>query len=419
MSQRGGEEMWQKDEFERIAGCVDGLREEALTLASRLVSFEAVPPESGGQGEYEKAKFLWEYLEERRLGDLQWYEAKDERVTSGVRPSIVLSVGDGAPRLWIMSHLDVVPAGARELWETDPFKAVIKEGRIYGRGAEDNNQAIVASVVALTAVLEAGFTPRIPVRLLFVADEETGSNYGLKFLLKEHDLFEKDDLVLVPDGGAPDGTMIEVAEKTIAWLRFRVLGKQSHASRPDQGVNAARAAAYLTTSLDETLHKTFPQKNALFAPPDSTFEPTKHQANVDNINTIPGEEVFYFDCRILPEVPIEDFEDVVRKVCGDIEKRFAVKVEWDYRQRQVAAPPTSEDAPIVLMLKEAIREVYQVEAKPMGIGGGTVAAILRDAGIPAAVWAKLEETAHQPNEFCVIENLLGDAKVMAYLMGGR
>ncbi|RKY18953.1 MAG: diaminopimelate aminotransferase, partial [Planctomycetota bacterium] len=83
------------------------------------------------------------------------------------------------------------------------------------------------------------------------------------------------------------------------------------------------------------------------------------------------------------------------------------------------APPTPEDAPIVLMLKEAVREVYGVEAKPMGIGGGTVAAILRDAGIPAAVWAKLEETAHQPNEFCVIENLLGDAKVMAYLMGGR
>ena len=411
--------MWRKEEFERIAGCVDGLREEAVELASRLVSFEAVPPESGGQGEYEKAKFLWEYLQERRLGDLQWYEAKDERVPSGVRPSIVLSVGEGSPRLWIMSHLDVVPAGARELWKTDPFKAVVKEGRIYGRGAEDNNQAIVSSVMALRAVREAGFAPRIPVRLLFVADEETGSNYGLKFLLREHNLFEQGDLVLVPDGGTPDGTMIEVAEKTIAWLRFRVLGKQSHGSRPDRGVNAARAAAYLTTSLDEALHKAFPQKNALFTPPDSTFEPTKHEANVDNINTIPGEEVFYFDCRILPDVAIEEFEAVVRRVCVDIEKRFGVRVEWDYRQRQVAAPPTPEDAPIVLMLKEAVREVYGVEAKAMGIGGGTVAAILRDAGIPAAVWAKLEETAHQPNEFCVIENLLGDAKVMAYLMGGR
>ncbi|RKY15274.1 MAG: diaminopimelate aminotransferase [Planctomycetota bacterium] len=411
--------MWGKEEFERISGCVDDLREEAVELASRLVSFEAVPPESGGQGEYEKARFLWEYLKERRLGDLRWYEAKDERVSSGVRPSIVLSVGEGSPRLWIMSHLDVVPAGARELWETDPFKAVVKDGRIYGRGAEDNNQAIVSSVMALRAVREAGFAPRIPVRLLFVADEETGSNYGLKFLLREHNLFGEGDLVLVPDGGAPDGTMIEVAEKTIAWLRFKVLGKQSHGSRPDRGVNAARASAYLITSLDEALHRAFPQKNALFAPPESTFEPTKHEANVDNINTIPGEEVFYFDCRILPEVGIEEFEAVVRRVCVDIEKRFGVRVEWDYRQRQVAAPPTPEDAPIVLMLKEAVKEVYGVEAKAMGIGGGTVAAILRDAGIPAAVWAKLEETAHQPNEFCVIENLLGDAKVMAYLMGGR
>ena len=411
--------MWQKEEFERIAKEVDGLRDEAVDLACRLVSFAAVPPESGGHGEHDKAKFLWEYLKQLRLGDLQWFEAKDERVPSGVRPSIVLSAGKGQARLWIMSHLDVVPAGPEELWETKPFEAVVKGGRIYGRGAEDNNQAIVASITALHAVRKAGLEPKVSLKLLFVADEETGSKYGLKFLLREHRLFEKDDLVLVPDGGEPDATMIEVAEKTIAWVRFRVKGKQSHGSRPDQGINAARAAAYLTVALDEALHEKFPHTDPLFSPPTSTFEPTKHEANVENINTIPGEEVFCFDCRILPQVKLEDFEAVLKGACSQIEERFGVKVEWEYAQCQKAAPPTPPDAPIVRLLARAVKEVYGVEAKPKGIGGGTVAAILREAGIPAAVWAKMEETAHQPNENCIIENILGDAKVMAHLMGGE
>ena len=52
----------------------------------------------------------------------------------------------------------------------------------------------------------------------------------------------------------------------------------------------------------------------------------------------------------------------------------------------------------------------------MGIGGGTVAALFRHAGIPAACWAKLDETAHQPNEYCIIDNMVGDAKVFAHIM---
>jgi succinyl-diaminopimelate desuccinylase len=80
-----------------------------------------------------------------------------------------------------------------------------------------------------------------------------------------------------------------------------------------------------------------------------------------------------------------------------------------------SAPPTSPEAPVVKALQRAIREVYGREATPQGIGGGTVAAFFRKAGLPAAVWMTANDCAHQPNEFCFLSHLLGDAKVLAHV----
>ncbi|MDR0475817.1 MAG: M20/M25/M40 family metallo-hydrolase, partial [Treponema sp.] len=81
------------------------------------------------------------------------------------------------------------------------------------------------------------------------------------------------------------------------------------------------------------------------------------------------------------------------------------------------SPATSADAPLVQLLSRAIGDVYGVKPRPVGIGGGTVAACLRSIGIDCAVWAKIHETAHQPDEYALLENILGDAKVMALMAG--
>jgi succinyl-diaminopimelate desuccinylase len=59
--------------------------------------------------------------------------------------------------------------------------------------------------------------------------------------------------------------------------------------------------------------------------------------------------------------------------------------------------------------------VYNRDAKAQGIGGGTVAAFFRRAGLPAVVWMTVSQTAHQPNEFCLLTNLVGDAQVLAHV----
>ena len=70
---------------------------------------------------------------------------------------------------------------------------------------------------------------------------------------------------------------------------------------------------------------------------------------------------------------------------------------------------------MVQALQKAIRAIYNEEGKAIGIGGGTVAALFRRASFDAACWSRVEETAHQPNEYCVIDNMIGDAKVFAHV----
>ena len=78
-------------------------------------------------------------------------------------------------------------------------------------------------------------------------------------------------------------------------------------------------------------------------------------------------------------------------------------------------PPTSPDSPVVLALQEAIRDVYNLKAFTGGVGAGTLASYFRRKGFPAAVWSKSSLNAHQPDESCPIDNMLGDAKVFAHI----
>jgi succinyl-diaminopimelate desuccinylase len=67
-------------------------------------------------------------------------------------------------------------------------------------------------------------------------------------------------------------------------------------------------------------------------------------------------------------------------------------------------------------LAKTVEEVYGIKTKTIGIGGGTVGAFLRNEGIDSAVWCRIDHSAHEPNEYALLKNILGDAKVMALMM---
>ncbi len=394
--------------MEELLKMVEDFREDMVKTMCDLIEIKAISPDSGGEGELDKAEYLMKLLDGF---EVERFDAKDERAKGGVRPNIVARIeGESERTIWIVSHMDVVPEGDLSLWKTPPFKAVIENGRIYGRGAEDNNQAIVSSLFAGKAIMRFG-TPKLSYGLAFVSDEETGSRYGIQHLLKRG-VFKGGDLIVVPDAGNERGDEIEIAEKSILWLKFKVHGIQSHASTPK--LNACRRAMEFLLELDRVLHSRFDAKNDLFSPPHSTFEPTKREKNVDNVNTIPGLDISYMDCRILPEYDVDEVLNVVNEVKRKFEERDGRPIEVEVVQKE-SSPSTDENSEVVLRLKKAIKLARGIDAKVVGIGGNTCAAFFRKAGFPTAVWGTFLGNAHQPNEFCLIENMVKDAKVFAIL----
>ena len=411
---------------EKLLSWIDNSVSLAAELQTELTKRPAISPDSGGEGELDKCLFLEGWLKARGITSLERYDAPDPRAKGGVRPNLIATIngdddnGEKRERLWIMSHIDVVPPGEEKLWQSDPWTVVRADDgplgpRLIGRGVEDNQQGLVSSVLAALAFTAQGLKPARTIKLLFAADEETGSVFGIEWLVKNHvSLFRKNDMVLVPDGGDINGELIEIAEKNIMWMRFTTHGKQSHGSRPDLGANAFLAASDLAVRLHNGLSGIFSDCDPLFSPDCSTFQPTKKEANVPNINTIPGEDVFYMDMRVLPRYSRNAVIAEIYLIKVKIEKEYHVTVEYSFNQL-TESMPTAADAPIVKLLEKAIPEVYDVTPKPIGIGGGTVAAYLRNIGIDCAVWTKTQVSMHQPNEYALLDNILGDAKVMALL----
>ena len=403
---------------DKILNWIDNAASLAVELESGLTKYPAISPDSGGEGELDKCLFLEKWLASRNITTLERYDAPDPRAKGGIRPNLIATIpGKSARRLWILSHMDVVPPGEKKLWNSDPWIVVKKENpaRVIGRGVEDNQQGVVSSVLAAMAFVSLGIIPEMTIKLLFAADEEVGSVYGIEWLVKNRrDLFNQNDMVLVPDGGDKNGECIEIAEKNIIWVKFTTKGKQTHGSRPDLGANAFLAASNLATSLHFRLSGKFGDHDPLFEPDYSTFQPTKKEANVPNINTIPGEDVFFIDARVLPRYPIDSVLSEINLIKTEIEKKHSVTVDCEIVQ-STESKPTSAESPIVKKLSEAVKEIYNVKTRPVGIGGGTMAASLRNIGIDCAVWTKTEESLHQPNEFALLENIAGDAKVIALL----
>ncbi len=405
------------DEIKKAIDYLDRAEAGVVELEKLLTAIPALAPESGGDGEWKKAEALEAWLRARGIVDIERHDAPDARVSAGKRPNLVATVKGRKPgkRLWVMAHTDVVPEGDRSLWDTEPFEAVVKDGKIYGRGVEDNQQGLVSSVFAALALVENGIAPEHDVKLLFVADEEYGSVYGIQWLLANRELFAPDDLIVVPDSGSADGSEIEIAEKNVCWLKLATKGKQCHASRPDDGANAFLANCELALSLNAMEREVFTATDPIFVPDRTTITPTKKDANVPNINTVPADDAFYVDMRILPRYSIDEVLAETAKRAAAVEKKYGVKVGVEVVQRN-DSPPTPADAPVVTLLKKAIEETYGVAGRAIGVGGGTVGAYLRSAGFPCVVWSRQDETMHAPNEYARIGNLIGDAKIFARLM---
>jgi acetylornithine deacetylase/succinyl-diaminopimelate desuccinylase-like protein len=167
------------------------------------------------------------------------------------------------PGLVVHGHLDVVPANADD-WQVDPFAAEIRDGAIWGRGAVDmkNVDAMILAIVRNWK--RSGFKPPRDILLAFFADEEAGSNFGSRYMTREHPEVFKGYNEAISEVGGFSVTLhngkrlyfIEAAQKGIHWIKLTASGRAGHGSM----VNDDNAITQLSDAVAKLGQYSWPQR---------------------------------------------------------------------------------------------------------------------------------------------------------------
>jgi acetylornithine deacetylase len=240
------------DTRERIIDAVDAGFDRQLATTR---DFVAIPSTRGAEGPCQD--MIGDLLRERAYEVDDWQidldELKDLRGYGPVETDVSRArsvVGTYRPSnhagksLILQGHCDVVPAGPLDMWETPPFSPVIKDGRMYGRGACDMKSGTIGALYALDAIKAAGLKPTARIHFQSVIEEESTGVGALSTLQRGY----RADACFIPE---PTGCKMVRSQVGVIWFRIRVRGFPVHVFEAGSGANAITAAYHLIQALEK------------------------------------------------------------------------------------------------------------------------------------------------------------------------
>ena len=414
---------WMAEQLDLVFREVDAAADELVDFAAGLVRVPTVNPP--GEAYTVCAGLIGERL--RAFGfDLEYLEAEDrpEHTASHPRVNVVgRRTGRGdRPTLHLNGHMDVVPAGAG--WTVDPFAGIVRDGRLYGRGSADMKAGLAAAVYAAEAVRRAGVDLSGTVEVSGTVDEESGGLAGVAWLAEQGRLAAgRTDYVIIPE---PFGVQrICIGHRGVYWFDVTTHGRTAHGSMPFLGESAID---YMSHVLDAVRDELAPALGGRTT--EMPVVPDGARRATINVNAVSGGQAgasgqtpcvadccsATFDRRFLME---EDY-DSVRDETVALLDQVAARVpgfRYELTDRLVVHPVrTSSDAPLVAALGQAVADVLgesaQLVASPGTYDHKHVARI---AGVEQCVayGPGTLELAHQPDEWCAVDDLVRATKVMA------
>ncbi|WP_331283350.1 acetylornithine deacetylase/succinyl-diaminopimelate desuccinylase family protein [Futiania mangrovi] len=404
---------------------IDAKREELVALTRDLVRIPTVNPPGDAYtpcaeliGDWMKRRgFTVEYVRgEGTPGDSDRYP----------RTNVIGRIeGRGpGPCVHFNGHIDVVQAG--QGWTVDPFEAVVKDGRIYGRGTCDMKGGLAAAMIAVDAILEAGIPFQGALEISGTVDEESGGYGGVGYMAQKG-YFSKPrvDHVIIPEPLNVD--RICLGHRGVWWAEVETLGRIAHGSMPFLGDCAVR---HMGAFLDRIERELIPALDARRT--SMPVVPEGARASTLNINSIHGGLAEEFEGLPSPCVPDscrmvidrrylieEDPDDVKREVTGILERLAAERQGFRYRIRDIlefVPTMTEESAPVVqAVAREIAREFGKSAEYVVSPGTYDQKHIARFGHLKdcIAYGPGILDLAHQPDEFIVIDDMVASAKVMA------
>ena len=387
-------------------------------LVSRLIEIPTVKPP--GENYERIVSFLDGECKSLGLKTKRYLTPKNILDESGVkggskRISLVVDWSVASRKTFhVASHYDVVPATNN--WDTPPFKAVVKKGRVYGRGSEDMKGNIACILFALQAMKRCDIGPKINLQFSFTPDEETGGAPGLGYLVKKN--LVKADYAMTE---GHSGHYVSMGNKGVLWAEIMVKGKAAHASLPHRGVNAFERATELVREF-EKLKKIISKRKTSY---HMLSEVLKRPSFVmggeleggSKANIIPGVVKFSIDRRVIPE---EDALSAAKEIEGVVKgfnkKHKDSKVFLRFITKQDPSISTKDEA-FFRTVSDSVRYVTGKKASFSIMPGATDIRYFMRLGIPSLGYsARGGEGWHSDNEFVYIDSLVDTAKVYGLVM---
>lgn len=300
----------------------------------------------------------------------------------------------------LSGHSDTVPV-TDQLWNTDPFDAIIKENRVYGRGSADM-KGFLASVLSHTSLLKNTALAQ-PVHIAISYDEEVGC-LGVSNLLEELKKTSiKPRYCMI---GEPTSMKLAVAHKGHYTFVCELHGKAAHSSLTPYGVNAIEYAAQLICYLEKVAnHFKTDQKDGAFDIPFSTLNIAKITGGTA-INIIPSDCKIEFDFRNLPGVSVQSVMTMVTNylenhILPDMRKIYAESSYTCQILDGTPAMPEANDPYLIHLVKKILENETQEKVAFATEGGYFV-----QYGIPAVICGPGDiQQAHRPNEYIELSQL--------------
>lgn len=323
-----------------------------------------------------------------------------------------LNGGTGKPSLIFNSHLDTVPKG--EGWTTDPFAGIIKDSRIYGRGACDNKGGIAITLAAAQALVNSDIKLDGDMQFIYTADEEIGSWSGIGFAINKG--LVKGDACLCTDGYAD--SIVSSFDGFFPSI-ITVHGKSVHGTLPTHGVNAIEKMMRVISIYKEVEKKLHEEKSVLPTSPETHEEytavvPCTIQGGT-RFYIVPDKCQSWIDTHVVPD---QSPEIVKKMILAEIEKEKEVDPDLNV---EIKIPLTAEpaiirpDEPIVKLVQEVSEKVAGSKLPMYRMTGLTDARFFIKAGIPTVTYGPLrtDNAAHAAHEWIDINDLTTITKIYA------
>jgi acetylornithine deacetylase len=368
------------------------IRTETWELIQRLIAFDTTSRGSN----LGLIEWVRDWLKAEGVAAELVYDASEPKA------NLFATIGGGErPGLVLSGHTDVVPVDG-QAWDTDPFTATLRDGRIYGRGSADMKSFIATALAMTPRFLAAPL--KAPVHFALSYDEEVGC-LGVRGLLAE--LARQD---IRPGGciiGEPTSMQPVIAHKGKRAYRCCVRGREAHSALTPQGVNAIEYAAKLVVHVRHIADRMreLETRDNRYDVPFTTLQTGVIRGGTAG-NIVPRDCEVHFEFRYLPGVDPDalerEIEDYARQVLEPEMRRVAPEAGFTFETKAEIPAMDTKDEDRITALAQALAKRGDASKVAYATEGG----LFQRAGIPSIICGPGSiEQAHKPNEYIALEQV--------------